>query len=68
MLDVALQFFAEAGGFLLVCYFIFLGGWRVGGRVYIMRDNTRVPYKNGMSRLRNMLEIYHSGPEPSILL
>ena len=24
------------------------------------------PYQNGISRLYNMLEIYHSGPEPSI--
>ena len=27
---------------------------------------TRVPDHNGISRLYNMLEIYHSGPEPSI--
>ena len=26
---------------------------------------TRVPYHNGISRLYNMLEIYHSGPEPN---
>ena len=29
-------------------------------------EMSRVPDQNGVSRLYNMLEIHHSGPEPSI--
>ena len=44
-------------------FILFLGKLLKDREEYILR----IPDQNGISQLYNMLEIHHSGPEPSIL-
>ena len=51
--------------FLFCFVFVFLPNIQ-GKEYYLVVFISRVPDQNGISQLYNMLEMYHSGPEPSV--